>query len=461
VTLREPEAGGPAAWKYQSALPDVIWPAIPSGDGATSLGILLQLESTQWLSPDRLLEFQMSQLEPLLRHAFSSVPHYRQAWSGLYDPKAPLTRERFSSLPHLTRRELQENFDALKSERIPPAHGSVAEARSSGSTGSPVRVLKTRVTQLMWNAFTLRDHLWHRRDLRGKLAAIRHGVPTGEFAGWGAATHGVIATGPSVVLGVREDIDAQLRWLQEQRPEYLLTYPSNLAELVRRSQELGVRFAELREARTLGEVLPEEVRQLCRTVWGLPVADMYSAEETGYIALQCPQHEHYHAQSEGAFVEILDEQGRACSPGEIGRVVVTTLHNFATPLVRYELGDYAEAGEACPCGRGLPVLRRIMGRVRNMLVTEQGKRFWPAIGGRSIPDSLPIRQFQLVQKDFDLIEARLVVAAPLSAEQENAFRGVILSRLPPGLKVRLAYSESIPRGANNKFEDFVSEVARP
>jgi phenylacetate-CoA ligase len=403
----------------------------------------------------------MGQLEVLLRHTHSSVPHYRRAWSGLYDPNAPLTQERFSRLPRLTRRELQGNFDALKSERIPPTHGSVAEARTSGSTGSPVRVLKTQVTQAFWNAFTLRDHLWHRRDLRGKLAAIRHGVPTGEFAGWGTATHGVIATGPSVVLGVKEDIDAQLRWLQEQRPEYLLTYPSNLAELARRSQQLGMRMPGLREARTLGEVLPEEVRELCRRAWGVPVADVYSAEEIGYIALQCPQHEHYHIQSEAVRVEILDEHGAACQPGEIGRVVVTTLHNFATPLVRYELGDFAVGGVACACGRGLPVISRVMGRTRNILVSAAGKRYWPSLGSHGFPEIAPILQHQFVQKSPDLVEARLVTRAPLTPEQETRLRRHILSALPAGFRLSFVYCDRIARSAGGKYEDFVSEVPWP
>jgi phenylacetate-coenzyme A ligase PaaK-like adenylate-forming protein len=61
-------------------------------------------------------------------------------------------------------------------------------------------------------------------------------------------------------------------------------------------------------------------------------------------------------------VEVLDEEGRPCAPGETGRVVATSLNNFAMPLIRYETGDTAEVGAPCPCGRGLPVLTRIMGR---------------------------------------------------------------------------------------------------
>ncbi|HEY6241431.1 MAG TPA: AMP-binding protein [Burkholderiales bacterium] len=461
MTLGEPKGGRSAAWEYTSAFPEIVWPALPAGDGAATLGLLFQLESTQWLSADRLLDLQMSQLKVVLRNAHATVPHYREAWRERYDPEAPLTPERFSSLPLLTRRELQASFEALKSGSVPVTHGSVNEARSSGSTGTPVRILKTQLSQLLWNAFTLRDHLWHRRDLRGRLAAIRHGVPAGEFPGWGLATHGLVATGPSAVLGIKEDIDAQLQWLEGQQPSYLVTYPSNLAELVKRSRARGIRFPGLREARTLGELLTPEVRELCRRAWGIPVIDMYSAEEVGYIALQCPLHEHYHVQSEGVLVEILDERGGACAPGEVGRVVVTTLHNFAMPLVRYELGDYAEAGEACPCGRGLPVIRRIVGRVRNVLIGATGSRYWPGFGSHGFPEIAPILQHQFVQKSFELIEARLVTQVPLTIEQEENLKRHILSALPSGFRVNFVYCDRIPRSAGGKYEDFVSEVALP
>ena len=76
-------------------------------------------------------------------------------------------------------------------------------------------------------------------------------------------------------------------------------------------------------------------------------------------------------------MEVLDNHGRPCKEGETGRVVLTDLHNFTMPLIRYEIGDYAEVGPPCACGRGLPVLARILGRSRNMLTLPAGDRIWP------------------------------------------------------------------------------------
>src|SRR3546814_12850457 len=89
---------------------------------------------------------------------------------------------------------------------------------------------------------------------------------------------------------------------------------------------------------------------------------LYSTHEFGYLAFQCPQHDHYHVQAEAALVEVLNEAGKPCRPGEIGQVVTTPLLNFAMPMISYAVGDLAEVGPPCPGGRGLQVRKRILGR---------------------------------------------------------------------------------------------------
>ncbi len=422
------------------------------------LALQYQLERTQWLPPEKLLELQFLQLDVLLRHAWETVPYCRERWRGYYDPGQPLTPERFSQIPFLTRNDLRSNFDNLKSTAIPPSHGGTGESRTSGSTGIPVRVLKTALCELWWRVFALRDHRWHRRDLSARFAAIRQGMKAEEGMGWGIATDLVLETGPVATLPVGTDVRVQLQWLEQQRPAYLLTHPTNLAELARRSLAAGIRLSGFLEARTSGEMLTPETRALCRAAWGIPVRDMYSANELGYLALQCPEHEHYHVQAEGVLLEVLGEDNRPCAAGEIGRIVVTSLHNFAMPLVRYDIGDFAEAGSSCRCGRGLPVLARIVGRTRNMLTLASGERYWPNFGLRGLTDTIPILQHQLVQKDDDRIEARLVVGRPLAAEEEDHLRRQLLSRLPAGFRVDIEYRETIARGEGGKFEDFVSEI---
>jgi dihydroorotase len=153
-------------------------------------------------------------------------------------------------------------------------------------------------------------------------------------------------------------------------------------------------------------------------------------------------------------------QREPCGTGETGRVLVTPLHNYAMPLFRYEIGDYAEVGGRCACGRGLPLLRRILGRERNaLLVAPTGERYWPAFGSRKLAQLAPIVQHQFVQKSLDRIEARLVTERPLTRAEERSLRAYIVANLPYRFALDLAYFDEIPRNASGKFEDFVCEVA--
>lgn len=155
--------------------------------------------------------------------------------------------------------------------------------------------------------------------------------------------------------------------LVARRPAYLVAYPPLAGALARQCIKRGIELPQLREVAAYGEPVEDATRTDCLAAWNIPVHDRYSAEEVGYIALQCPEDPVVHVQSESVYLELLDCDGQPVPSGQAGRVVVTALHNFASPLLRYELGDWAIAGALCECGRGLPVLQRVLGRDRNCL----------------------------------------------------------------------------------------------
>ena len=243
-----------------------------------------------------------------------------------------------------------------------------------------------------------------------------------------------------------------------------MTHPTNLYLLAKYCLDNAILLENLSQASTLSEILRPEVRDACRTAWGVEVPDIYSGRDVGYIALQCPEHEHYHVQAEGIYMEILDENGKPCEPGELGRVVVTPLDNFAMPLIRYDIGDYAEVGKHCPCGRGLPVLKRIVGRVQDLVVLPSGERRWTLLSAGNIESFLeiaPIRQCQFVQKDLQTIEVRLVADRDLTDSEEDAIRNWIITKLDYPFSVMFTFVDNIPRTLSGKYQDFISEVDAP
>jgi len=431
--------------------------------------LLGQLEQSQWWAPPTLRAWQLRQASVLVDHALRTVPFHgpRLRDAGLA-PGQALAPEDFARIPVMTRADIQAAGADLHTTALPKGHGPLSKVSSSGSTGRPIDTLGTSLSRLYWDVFTLRDHLWHDRDLRGTLASIRS-FPTGRATyprgargkTWGGATAAVYPTGPAFALSVLSTTEQQAEWLIRHNPDYLLTFPSALGALARHCRAAGLTPPRLRAARTISEILTPEVRAACREAWGVPVVDIYSANETGYMALQCPTHEHYHVQCEGVLLEILDDEGAPCAPGQVGRVVVTALHNFAMPLVRYEIGDLAEAGPPCPCGRGLPVIARILGRVRNMVRLPGGAQAWPLIGEPSYAAIPALRQYQMVQKTLHRLELRLVAQRPLTAAEEARLRRIILERIGHPFEIDITYHDHIARGPGGKYEDFKCELEAP
>ncbi|PKO70525.1 MAG: hypothetical protein CVU20_10250 [Betaproteobacteria bacterium HGW-Betaproteobacteria-14] len=443
--------------EVRSVVSGIGWPAIGADAAAHLQALLFQMERSQWLPEESLRERQFGQLKLLLRHAGSTVPHYAEMLRGI--DTDGFDRDSFSALPLLSRKMLQSGFDSLQSTAVPPGHGTVVQSQSSGSTGMPVRFLQTAVTQFFWNALTVREHLWQQRDFSGKLAAIRIKVNEGSWPDWGLPVAALFRTGPGATLNVRTDVERQLAWLVREDPDYLITHASNLHALAELSLKQGVRLPRLRQARTYSEALRPDLRETVRAAWGVQIADGYSCEEAGNIALQCPRHEHYHIQSENLLVEILDEAGRPCAPGETGRVVITTLHNFAMPLIRYELGDYAEVGEPCECGRGLPVLTRILGRRRNMVVLPDGRRHWPSMPSAMWHAVAPIEQFQVTQTGIGSLEVKYVMGRPLSQEEIAGLEQAVAERFSHAFDIFWQRVDAIERGQGGKYEDFISLLA--
>jgi phenylacetate-CoA ligase len=445
---------------FRTALTGVVWPAIVPAPGANLLSLLFQLEQSQWLTPAVLAERQFEQLGVLAEFLWQNSAFYRERLAAAgWNPGQRLDETHWLSLPVLKRATVQSCYDQMLVKNAPKEHGRAIPYSTTGSLGMPVQGLGNELTHLFNSALIVRNHLWHRRDLSGKFVAIRCKVESNAFPDWGRIESSAFVTGPAAVLFSSTDIDRQLDWVRAEAPTYLLTYPSNLRSLLLHARERAISVPSLRELSTFGEMLPDEVRSLALEVWQQPVSDVYSSEEFGNIALQCPEHaDRYHVQAENLLVEIVDEHDVPCAPGEIGRVLVSTLHNFTMPLLRYEIGDYAEAGASCACGRGLPVIRRIAGRQRNMLRLPDGRSHWPSFSYKGLKPIADFRQIQIIQHQLQDIEVRLAGIAPLSREAEALFSVKLCEMLHGQIPIRYSYPATIAPSAGGKFEDFLSLV---
>ena len=158
------------------------------------------------------------------------------------------------SVPVLKRATVQSCYDQMLVKNAPKEHGRAIPYSTTGSLGMPVQGLGNELTYLFNSALIVRNHLWHRRDLSGKFAAIRSKVVSNAFPDRGRIESSVFVTGPAAVLNSSIDIDRQLDWVRAEAPTYLLINPSNLRSLLLRA--LAVRIEYLRRDAPRGFAQP-------------------------------------------------------------------------------------------------------------------------------------------------------------------------------------------------------------
>lgn len=436
----------------------ISWPPLIGARKATLAALVQWLDRSQWFDPAEMEVRQYRQLALLAGHLQRHSVRFAQRLADAGLEPADLARpEGLRSLPPLGRRDVQAKDPPIFCDSVPEGHAPVHEGRTSGSTGEPVVVRKTAVNRLHWMGMTLRYHLWAEPDFAHPICAIRASMPRyGPTAGWGAPVSLFFDTGPGLMIDVEEDVGRQVELIAGFAPGSLIVYPSNLVALIEQMDARGIDLPSLRRVRTIGETLSQEVRDRAEARIGATVIDCYSSEEVGYIAMQCPDSQFYHLMGETLIVEVVDEEGRSCVDGEVGRLLVTDLHNHATPMIRYAIGDWAEAGPPCPCGRGLPTIRRILGRERNMIVKPDGTRHWPLTGFKQFRDIAPIAQYQMRQHAPDRIELRMVVERPLTVGEEGRLRQHLQSVLGQPFTIEFAYFDGrLPTGRNGKLEEFL------
>jgi phenylacetate-coenzyme A ligase PaaK-like adenylate-forming protein len=329
------------------------------------------LVDSQWLDRDEMEEYQLGHLKALVGFAAREVPFWRSRIAPDVVEDATTLRDALARLPILPREELRDESNIFRAGKLP--NGEVP----AGTPASPDSLATTELHLRWQRALSLRGYLWAGLDFNRSIAIARPGQPdVAEHphgvrqSSWGLPSEVPFRSGPSFQLNTRANLEDQWAWLSRVAPAYLCTSPSlvrGYARLAHETQKLT--FDKILVA---GEVVDDGLRSLAATRLNAAIHDCYASQEAGCMAIQCPETDAYHVQSEAIIVEVLNEQGRPCRPGEIGRVVVTPLFNLAMPLIRYEIGDFAEMGEQCTCGRSLPMLNRIMGGRRNRVIAPDG-----------------------------------------------------------------------------------------
>ncbi|MBI1829885.1 MAG: phenylacetate--CoA ligase family protein [Planctomycetes bacterium] len=451
------------------SIPGSVWPAIPRGDVSQLWAIYLELERTQWLSPEEILAGQLAQIRTLLAHCAEHVPYYRDSIRrGGIDPAAIRSLDDFRCLPILQRRTYQELYPAFIAEALPAGSTRTTTMRTSGTSGMPIEVPQTNLVNLFWFAFHLRDLVWCGVDLRGSIAVIRGlgggADPQRALEGfkqpcWNVQIPQLIENGPAFVMDVHQDPRKQLAWLLRVQPDYLLSYPPNLEFLASLLAQSGQRLRRLKTILAIGETLTDEARAQIETAFGVPVKSTYSCVEAGYLASPCSDGHGLHVHGENVLIEILDDAGQPCRPGETGRVVLTTLLNFLTPFIRYEILDGAALGpERCSCGRGHLLLTHVLGKRRPQFHLPDGRRKDSGFLVRQLRKLGNYHQHQIIQHSVDHLTVRIIPKAEWRTENTAEIERWVRDYFEAPIRVEVEIVERLELTGAGKFRDVIVNV---
>ena len=214
----------------------IIWPHIASNSLQDRKRLIQQLLILE-RSPKKIIQQgQAQQLKALIAHCAVHSAHFKQRLkaAGIHD-SCELTLDNLACVAVLTRRELQSAGEQFFCQQIPQSHYPLNNTKTSGSSGEPVCIKKTAVNHLYWLANTMREHLWWKRDFSLSMAVIRANLAQTQLnmPSWGPPVNHFYQSGPAHVLSMSVDTATQLKVLQTIQPHYLLTYPNNLADLLR------------------------------------------------------------------------------------------------------------------------------------------------------------------------------------------------------------------------------------
>lgn len=365
----------------------------------------------------------------LLRRAIAWATSHSIWWKNtlgkdFLDDSRELSLEQIlQSIPALSKTQARENAAAMQ-VWVPGSDKSQYQVHStSGTTGQPMQVRKyVPYYAVRHYAARLLDAVWQKRDLTKPVLFLSTQRQAESQPRIREPFSYLGETGPYEIKNIAKLTPSEIleTLVEANAPQVALNGFVLGLLLSEKKSKPGLDF-HVNEFMTFADQISQTARDEAKELFGARVTDRYSCEEFGFLAVQCPVHEHLHTLPFGNLIEIVDEQGLPCPAGVPGRVLVTSLSNLATPMFRYELGDYAQWGEPCQAGISFPVLEPTITRVRESLVDEAGVAFRPATGKAEFLSFQQVTDFQFYLLS-DAIVVLTAVRAPLSPDQLDTFR---------------------------------------
>jgi len=418
---------------------------------------LRELQRTQWLTREEIQQLQQERLQALIAHAYENVPYYRRIFQerGL-SPSDIKTTGDLTKLPVLTRQDVRDNFDDLIA--INYTRKEMKLSATGGTTGEPLQFFIPKDTGWSWGAW-YRGMGWYGFEPGDKYAEIwSHPYKKTILMDVGGAIGRFCRRYilQSALKMSEEQLALFVNRLRKFRPKALIAYPSAayvLAEYIKQTNVSNLKFEVVV---TTGEKLYDHHKQTIKEAFNCDVFEYYGGGEVLSIAYECQEHHKYHITAENVILEFLRD-GKLASPGETGSIVVTDLHNYVMPFIRYQNGDLGvSSNRSCACGRGIPLLESVEGRITDVIVYKGGFISSPIL--TTIFKNLPVKQYQIVQEELGEMTIKIVRADGYSTVHTDYIVDTIHKYAGKDIKIDIQFVDLIPLTNAGKRKVVISKV---
>lgn len=439
----------------------IFYPLLDIKDKSIILKTLRELERTQWMSEEELKVQQWTMLRNILQYAYENCDYYKTIFdANKITPADIASHEDFLKVPLLTKKHIQDNTDALISNLY--NKDNLISAKTGGSTGKSLKIYFDTQCQEMRIAAAFRSDRWAGWEMGMKKAAIWGNPPVAD----------------TIKKKIRNALLDRLIYLdtmnlnEKSMTNFVELYRSYKPSIIFGHSHSIFIFAKFIQEKSIADIKPKGIistsmmllpqeREIIEKVFDCKVTNRYGCEEVGLIACECEKHDGMHLNIDHLYIEFIKEDGSPAKAGEEGAIVVTDLINQGMPLIRYKIEDVGiPTDRKCPCGRGLPLMKKVAGRVADFLIRKDGSLVaGVSLVERTLTAIKGIEQMQIVQEAINNITLNVVKERDYNLESEKLLLKEFEDVFGNDVKIALKYIDKIPQEHSGKYRFSICKVS--
>ncbi len=433
----------------------VFFPLWEIHERADRLRELKRLRASQWWQAERLRKDQLRRFDVVFKFARTHSPFYRETYGSLPNDFSIESLTDIARLPTVQKHDLR----ARTKDILTQPKELLVKAKTGGSTGVALDLWFTQRTQEYRNAAEMRSAEWAGRPMGARTAFIWGNTPT-RFTLKERLRNELMnrCFYLDTMLINEQSVRAFSEQWQRLKGRCIMGHAHSVYVLACYLRDLGISITPPDAIVTSSMMLLAAERAVIEQVFSCPVTNRYGCEEVGMIACECEMHSGLHINSEHVFVEIVGADGLP-TDGE-GEVVVTDLINTAMPLIRYRIGDHAQmSARSCACGRGLPLLEKIVGRTADFLRKTDGSR----VAGVSLVErtltAIPgLERMQIIQQALTQFRINVVPDGNYSQSSRDALVAEMQSVFGTEVRFDVVEVENLEIARNGKHRFSICNI---